>query len=207
MLSMLTRRNFCSICAAALALAIGMPQALAQNKVKVAAVYTVPIEQQWVSRIHKALNAAKDRGEIEYVYSEKVANADYERVMREYAEKGNTFIVGRVVRRRARRAQGREGLPQGVVPDGIVGQAAGAQLRGVRQLHPGVRVPDRHGRGRHDQDQQDRHGRRLPDPGSEPSDARVHGGRQGNESEGRVLRHVSSARGSIRRRRRKPPSR
>ena len=91
---MLTRRNFCSICAAALALAIGMPQALAQNKVKVAAVYTVPIEQQWVSRIHKALNAAKDRGEIEYVYSEKVANADYERVMREYAEKGNTFIVG-----------------------------------------------------------------------------------------------------------------
>ena len=91
---MLTRRNFCSICAAALALAIGVPQALAQNKVKVAAVYTVPIEQQWVSRIHKALNAAKDRGEIEYVYSEKVANADYERVMREYAEKGNTFIVG-----------------------------------------------------------------------------------------------------------------
>ena len=91
---MLTRRNFCSICAAALALAIGVPQALAQNKVNVAAVYTVPIEQQWVSRIHKALNAAKDRGEIEYVYSEKVANADYERVMREYAEKGNTFIVG-----------------------------------------------------------------------------------------------------------------
>jgi len=28
------------------------------------------------------------------VFSEKVANADYERVMREYAEKGNTFIVG-----------------------------------------------------------------------------------------------------------------
>jgi basic membrane lipoprotein Med (substrate-binding protein (PBP1-ABC) superfamily) len=34
------------------------------------------------------------RGEIEYVFSEKVANADYERVMREYAEKGNTLIVG-----------------------------------------------------------------------------------------------------------------
>jgi len=75
-------------------LGAGAPVALAQNKIKVAAVYTVPIEQQWVSRIHKALNAAKDRGEIEYVFSEKVANADYERVMREYAEKGNTFIVG-----------------------------------------------------------------------------------------------------------------
>ena len=81
------------MCAGALALALA-PQALAQNKTKVAAVYTVPIEQQWVSRIHKALNAAKDRGEIEYVFSEKVANADYERVMREYATAGNQLIVG-----------------------------------------------------------------------------------------------------------------
>ncbi len=63
-------------------------------KIKTAAIYTVPVEQQWVSRIHKALNAAKDRGEIEYVFAEKVSNADYERVMREFAEKGNTFIVG-----------------------------------------------------------------------------------------------------------------
>jgi basic membrane protein A len=91
---MTNRRVFVSICAAALALAAGAPAALAQNKIKVAAIYTVPVEQQWVSRIHKALNAAKDRGEIEYVFSEKVANPDYERVMREYAEKGNTFIVG-----------------------------------------------------------------------------------------------------------------
>src|SRR5262250_2486281 len=80
---------------AAFALAGGIPTLVtAQEKLKVAAIYTVPVEQQWVSRIHKALNAAKDRGEIEYVFSEKVANADYERVMREYAEKGNTFIVG-----------------------------------------------------------------------------------------------------------------
>ena len=79
---------------AVFALAAGSPLTLAQQKLKVAAIYTVPIEQQWVSRIHKALNAAKDRGEIEYVFSEKVANADYERVMREFAEKGNTLIVG-----------------------------------------------------------------------------------------------------------------
>ena len=68
--------------------------AFAQAKTKVAAIYTVPVEQQWVSRIHKALSAAKDRGDIEYVFAEKVANADYERVMREFAEKGNNFIVG-----------------------------------------------------------------------------------------------------------------
>jgi hypothetical protein len=36
----------------------------------------------------------RGRGEIEYVFSENVANADYERVMRQYAEKGHTLIVG-----------------------------------------------------------------------------------------------------------------
>ena len=72
----------------------GATPAFAQQKLKVAAIYTVPVEQQWVSRIHKALEAAKARGEIEYVFSENVTNADYERVMRQYAEQGNTLIVG-----------------------------------------------------------------------------------------------------------------
>lgn len=72
-------------------------QAKAAGKpLKVAAIYTVPVEQQWVSRIHKALNAAKDRGEIAYVFSENVPNADYERVMRQYAEQGNQLIIGEV---------------------------------------------------------------------------------------------------------------
>jgi basic membrane protein A and related proteins len=62
--------------------------------VKVAAVYTVPIEQQWVSRIHKAVNAAKERGDVEYVWSESVSNTDYERVMRQYAEAGHQLIIG-----------------------------------------------------------------------------------------------------------------
>lgn len=81
------------------AVAIGMTfgaalPAFAQAKLKVAAIYTVPVEQQWVSRIDKALKAAVARGEIEYVFSENVANADYERVMRQYAESGNTLVVG-----------------------------------------------------------------------------------------------------------------
>ncbi|MCK4712888.1 MAG: BMP family ABC transporter substrate-binding protein, partial [Marinosulfonomonas sp.] len=66
------------------------------EKVKVAAIFTLPVEQQWISRIHIALVAAKDRGDIEYVYSENVANTDYERVMREYAEAGHQLIVGEV---------------------------------------------------------------------------------------------------------------
>ena len=88
-----TRRHALLGTIAAAALAAAMPAA-AQNKLKVAAVYTVPVEQQWVSRIDKALKAAAARGEIEYVFSENVPNADYERVMRGYAEKGHQLIVG-----------------------------------------------------------------------------------------------------------------
>ena len=66
------------------------------DKIKVAAIYTLPVEQQWISRIHKALNTAASRGDIEYVYSENIANTDYERVMREYAEQGMQLIVGEV---------------------------------------------------------------------------------------------------------------
>lgn len=74
--------------------------------IKVAAIYTVPVEQQWVSRIHKALNAAKTRGDITYKWSENVANTDYERVMRQYAQEGNDLLVGEVfgVERAARKA-------------------------------------------------------------------------------------------------------
>ncbi|MGQ3031020.1 MAG: BMP family protein [Ferrovibrionaceae bacterium] len=99
--------------AACLSSAVLAPGAIAQikpveGKIKVAAIYTVPVEQQWVSRIHKALNAAKDRGEVEYVYSENVTNTDYERVMREYAQKGNNLIDGEVVgvERAARKVAG-----------------------------------------------------------------------------------------------------
>ena len=82
-----------SLSSLAISLSLPLP-AMAQAKLKVAAVYTVPFEQQWVSRLHKALKAAEARGEIEYKASENVANADYERVMREYATGGNQLIVG-----------------------------------------------------------------------------------------------------------------
>lgn len=70
--------------------------AAAAEKIKVAAIYTLPVEQQWISRIHIALNAAAERGEIDYTFSENVANTDYERVMREFAEQGSQLIVGEV---------------------------------------------------------------------------------------------------------------
>ena len=89
----ITRRAAMGALAAA-ALALGASTALAQDALKVAAIYTVPTEQQWVSRIHKALNAAQERGDITYTFSENVSNADYERVMREYAEQGMDLVVG-----------------------------------------------------------------------------------------------------------------
>ena len=89
-----SRRRLVAGTAALFLATLAAGPAAAQTKIKVAAIYTVPVEQQWVSRIDKALKAAVARGEIEYVFSENVANADYERVMRQYVEKGNTLIVG-----------------------------------------------------------------------------------------------------------------
>ena len=89
-----TRRQTLVLAAVLVALTPGLT--FAQAKLKVAAVYTVPFEQQWVSRLHTALKAAEARGEIEYKASENVSNADYERVMREYATGGNQLILGEV---------------------------------------------------------------------------------------------------------------
>ena len=76
---------------------VGLPRrAFAADPIKVAGIYTVPVEQQWVSRIHKAAEAAVAAGTAEYVYTENTANTDYPRVMREYAEQGYQLIVGEI---------------------------------------------------------------------------------------------------------------
>ena len=80
-----------------MALGIGTSAGFAAShsgKIKVAGIYTQPIQQKWDARLHQALVKSKDAGEIEYVFSEKVANTDYIRVLREYAESGVKLIVG-----------------------------------------------------------------------------------------------------------------
>lgn len=69
---------------------------LAQGPLSVAGIYTVPVEQQWVSRIHIAAEAAQAAGQIIYQFTENTANTDYTRVMREYAEGGAKLIVGEI---------------------------------------------------------------------------------------------------------------
>ncbi len=82
--------------AAIVAPALGAGRLMAQDVIKMAGIYTVPVEQQWVSRIHIAAEAAKAAGAVDYTYTENVANTDYPRVMREYCEAGVKLIVGEI---------------------------------------------------------------------------------------------------------------
>lgn len=70
-----------------------MAQAAAAADVKVASVYTVPVQQKWVGTLHRALSAAEERGDIDYTFSESVAPNDYIRVLREYAEAGDVDLI------------------------------------------------------------------------------------------------------------------
>ncbi len=79
---------------AAVALALGAQVAQAAEKIKVAGIYTQPIQQKWDARLHLALQRAADEGRIDYSFSEKVANTDYVRVLREYADSGVDLVVG-----------------------------------------------------------------------------------------------------------------
>lgn len=75
---------------------LGPKLTLAAEPVKTAGLYTVPVEQQWVSRIHIAAEAAQAAGQVDYTFTENIANTDYPRVMREYAESGVKFMIGEI---------------------------------------------------------------------------------------------------------------
>ena len=91
-----SRRRILMSGSALLAAGLMPRSSFAQTPLKVAGIYTVPVEQQWVSRIHKAAEAAKAAGRVEYSFTENVSNTDYPRVMREYAESGVQLIVGEI---------------------------------------------------------------------------------------------------------------
>ena len=89
----LPRRQFISGVAGT-AVAFGALPAFGSSKIKVAGIYTQPIQQKWDARLHLALDAAAKRGDIDYSFSEKVSNTDYVRVLREYCDKGVQLVVG-----------------------------------------------------------------------------------------------------------------
>ncbi|HYQ61507.1 MAG TPA: BMP family protein [Desulfatiglandales bacterium] len=62
---------------------------------RIAAIFQTAIEEPWDGVIHQAcLKAKKEIGNIEYEFAEKVAAADFEKVLREYAERKFDLIVG-----------------------------------------------------------------------------------------------------------------
>ena len=67
----------------------------AEKPFKIAAIFQTAIEEPWDGVIHQAcLQAKKELGNIEYEFTEKIAAADFEKVLREYAERGFDLIVG-----------------------------------------------------------------------------------------------------------------
>ena len=69
--------------------------ASAEKPFKLAAIFQTAIEEPWDGVIHQAcLKAQKEMGNIEYEFTEKIAAADFEKVLREYAERGFDLIVG-----------------------------------------------------------------------------------------------------------------
>jgi basic membrane protein A len=67
----------------------------AEKPFKIAAIFQTAIEEPWDGVIHQAcLKAQKKLGNIEYEFTEKIAAADFEKVLREYAERGFDLIVG-----------------------------------------------------------------------------------------------------------------
>ncbi|MCY3877633.1 MAG: BMP family ABC transporter substrate-binding protein [Rhodobacteraceae bacterium] len=65
----------------------------AGQPLKVGAVYTVPVAQQWIARIHSALLDYVVRGEIDYRFSENVQFADYGSVLRQFASAGYDLVL------------------------------------------------------------------------------------------------------------------
>jgi len=94
MTNRISRRTAATLIGAGLGSLLLGSNAWAGKKIKVAGIYTQPIQQKWVGRLHQALVKARDAGAVDYVFSEKVANTDYIRVMREIAESGVALVVG-----------------------------------------------------------------------------------------------------------------
>jgi basic membrane lipoprotein Med (substrate-binding protein (PBP1-ABC) superfamily) len=61
---------------------------------RVAALYQTSIEEPWDGVIHQACLKAQEELGIEYEFTESVAAADIEKVLREYAERGFDLVVG-----------------------------------------------------------------------------------------------------------------
>ena len=115
-----------------------------QAKTKVAGAHASPVENAWNSRLHSALKEAAAEGKIDYVFSESIANTDYPRALRQYAETGAQLIVGESsTRSSARRARSPRTI-QDRFPHGFLWQAGRRELRRLRHVEPRGELSYRH---------------------------------------------------------------
>lgn len=61
---------------------------------KIAGIFQTAIEEPWDGVVHQACLKAVDELGVKYEFTEKIAAADFEKVVREYAERGFDLIVG-----------------------------------------------------------------------------------------------------------------
>ncbi len=61
---------------------------------KMAAIFQTAIEEPWDGAIHQACLQVAEELDIHYEFAEKIAAADFEKVVREYSERGFDLIVG-----------------------------------------------------------------------------------------------------------------
>jgi basic membrane lipoprotein Med (substrate-binding protein (PBP1-ABC) superfamily) len=72
----------------------GGQEEAADDTFRVAGIFQTAIEEPWDGVIHQAALKAVDELGIEYEFTEQIAAADFEKVVREYAERGFDLIVG-----------------------------------------------------------------------------------------------------------------
>ncbi len=65
-----------------------------ETKFKVIGIFATPIEEPWDGAIHQALLKAQQELGVDYQWVESVGYSDFERVLREYADKGPNLIMG-----------------------------------------------------------------------------------------------------------------
>jgi basic membrane lipoprotein Med (substrate-binding protein (PBP1-ABC) superfamily) len=92
--SSLRFRAVIGLAIAGLFAALATSNVMAQDKMKVAAIFSTPIEEPWVNQIHEAMLKAQEELGVEYKWAESVPSADYARVLREFARDGYQFITG-----------------------------------------------------------------------------------------------------------------
>ncbi len=102
---------------------------------KLAAVFQTAIEEPWDGAIHQACLLLQKELGFTYEFTEKVGAADFERVLREYAERGFDLHRGRrLPRRRGTFPPRSEGLSRSRFRLRVRVHLPGTKLLRVRQL-------------------------------------------------------------------------